>query len=339
MATTVSSHLQARHETMPSPAGSMKRPEIHRLRSNSVPVAISLMDCTEVEAGLIFSAGERAAARRRRHQSVDDSNLSQPSSSEKVPTIRTPIIEDVLDDDMFDVTTPSTIRPAAVTPPPFEEQIQQPLASPEVVAYNQDMAHFIRDRLHELAQKYNEPQESNPAPQNEALASPQRPPLVSHFSNWSNTTESESDGADLMIELATSPPSESPAIDDKDIENGFARVVQFRSRSEMDRTSPSYFSWPKRRRPNTTSAAVNFDTPSSGELRTACEQAAPKPVTSTPALIDLDAGRSDTTQIRHSGFFDFPVPAKKDRSSFSSPGGGFHGLHIGQHQSPRPIAC
>ncbi|RDI82250.1 hypothetical protein Vi05172_g7953 [Venturia inaequalis] len=47
------------------------RPTVSRQRSNSVPALFSLADVTDEEASVLFSAAERATARRRRPVSVD----------------------------------------------------------------------------------------------------------------------------------------------------------------------------------------------------------------------------------------------------------------------------
>ncbi|KAF2097877.1 hypothetical protein NA57DRAFT_57054 [Rhizodiscina lignyota] len=328
---------------MPSSAtGPGQRPEIQRLRSNSVPIAVSLMDCTAEEAGLLFSAAERASARRRKHLSVDHTHLSPQTSEERIQAFPTTVFEDTTEDDI-EIETPSTEDPT--TPRPSSEEI--PLqASPEVKAYNQDMVRFIQGRLHSMALSYCEPPPTpktsvrdEPEEYDFSPVRPQRPQLKSHFSNWS-TTSAGSDGPEVLVDLASSPP---PATDDsvdpgdKEIERGYAHIVPIRRRADMEKPSPSYFSWPVRP-PKPAHASINFETPLSSELRSSnsCSKEG------TPPLIDLDTSQPDVSRASRGDFF-FNLSAPRERHLTPSPDPrGLTGppLHMGQHlPSPRPIRC
>lgn len=341
--TTVKGVAMPQHHAVRRETGAKSRPQVHRLRSNSVPVAVSLMGCTEEEAGLIFSTAERASARRRKGRSVDESRLTPSSTSKRLPPLPTPVSEDAVEgDDQFEATTPSTVRGPKTPPPPRLEEDHSPPISPEIKSYNHDMAQFIRDRLQHIAHGHDQPSSPPGAqPQNQSAASPRRPPLVSRFSNWSTTTDAESVGPEIA-DFASSPPADSPMDDEKGIERGAAKVLHFKSRYDMGSDSPNYFSSAKRSPPQDADMSTNIETPSSADFRVASAWQPPRAVSSPPALIDLDAAALDRRQSRRSGFFDFAVADKRLSAIAASPESG--GYHKARHMSPylgspQPIAC
>jgi len=230
---------------MPSGVHSFFRPGFSRQRSNSVPNAVptfSLANVSAEETNIIFSAAERATARRKRPVSVDSPgpaiNLGrhQDSLPERAFNFSTPSRFGIGKSPLRNASTSSPVRPSfdferekeqklreeakptalpqrqlqspapikSARPPSVASSLpsddptspRRPVANPNLKAYADGLLRFTQSRLNTVAPQSparTSSQYSTSIPTTPELEldimelRQQRPPLASHFSDWSST--------------------------------------------------------------------------------------------------------------------------------------------------------